>query len=200
MNGADENTQDFERWLAVPDRPKNEKLFQSVLAATQPVLRQRRTFGYVCKAAAFAACYLIGVGTIPLFNELRWPSAPAVAAKSRMTPMISTRRTTVSVERGRVCRPKRSSSAKSPLRVAEANTPETEMSRYRQYRSLGDSALKKDRNHERAAHFYARAAMEATDAELAISYADDSLLLIQAKDNALKERQRSKDRDELKKN
>lgn len=200
MNSADENSQDFDRWLAVPDRPTNEKLFHSVLAATQPVLRQRRMFGYVCKAAAFAACYLIGVGTIPLINELRRPSATAVVAKSKMPPMISTRRTAVPVQRGRVCRPTRSGSTKSPVQVAEAGAPETEMSRYRQYRNLGDSALKKDKNHERAAYFYARAAMEATDAELAISYADDSLLLIYAKDSALKERQRSKVRDELKTN
>lgn len=192
MNAHDDN-QDFERWLASPGRPTNEKLFQSVLAATQPVLRRRRLAGYCRKAAVFAACYLIGLGTIPLLSALNPPVVPAETAKTKKTPilMASQSKSKALPRRTRECK---APVVKRPSAVDESGAG----SRFEIYRSLGDRALEKDKDRARAATYYAKAVRGATDEQLVISYSKDSLLLIEAKDSLLKERSRSKDRDDAK--
>lgn len=195
MNGDnDENLQDFERWLATPGRPKNEKLFRSVLAATQPVLRRRRLAGYVFKAAAFAACYLIGLGTIPLLSSLNPPVVPAGSTKADKVPVLMASRS-----KPKAASPRRARECKAPAvkRLAAADDS-LAGSRFEMYRSMGDRALEKDKDRARAAIYYAKAVRGATNEQLEISYSNDSLLLIEAKDSLLKERSRSKDRDDVK--
>jgi hypothetical protein len=158
--------------------PPTDPLRDSVLNKTVGLVRRRRHWRRIQQAAALAACYLAGLGTMWLAHRPSQPEVP-MAIRTDSGP------------------PEQPSSAKAlpleedlgvPALVIERVASASGGDRLAQlYRRAGDRYLEQNGDYQAATRCYERALEVSTEAELAIA-PDDSWLLTALKKARLEDK------------